>query len=173
MRATISFMQSKSKASQTAAAANQTEDGERAAVLASLRAMRRAMARDFMASAVAALDDSDLTLVQMATLMLLEGGEVTVRALAERFGRSTSAASRMLDQLVRRRLVSRVVDKADRRVRRVGLAARGRAVVEQMLADRAEAQWQIMQQLSVRERAQVTRAMRILQHAAERKTSDE
>lgn len=166
-------MQSKPRSARSAAA-DQTEDGERAAVLASLRAMRRTMARDFMASAVAALDDSDLTLVQMATLMLLEGcGEVTVRALGERFGRSTSAASRMLDQLVRRRLVSRVVDKTDRRVRRVALAARGRAVIEQMLSDRAEAQWQIMQRLSVRDRAQVTRAMRILQHAAERSSGDE
>jgi DNA-binding MarR family transcriptional regulator len=160
-------MQTKTRAPRTPA--QRLDEDDRAAVLASLRAMRRSMARDFMASAVAALDDSDLTLVQMATLMLLEGcGEVTVRALAERFGRSVSAASRMLDQLVRRRLVSRVVDKADRRVRRVGLAARGRALVEQMLADRTEAQLQIMQRLSARERAQVKRAMRILQQAAER-----
>jgi DNA-binding MarR family transcriptional regulator len=150
------------------------DSSERAALVASLRAMRKAMARDFMASAIAALDHSDLSMVQMATLMLLDScDELPVRALAERLGRSLSATSRLLDQLVRRRLLWRAIDKDDRRVRRVGLAARGRALVEQLMSDRADAQLRIMQQLTARQRAQVRRAMQILQDAAERKFSDE
>lgn len=167
--------QVKKPRSRPAAPKDSGEDsGQRAALIASLRAMRKTMARDFMASAIAALDHSDLSLVQMATLMLLDScDELPVRALAQHLGRSLSATSRLLDQLVRRRLLWRSIDKDDRRVRRVGLAARGRAFVEQLMSHRAEAQLQIMQRLTARQREQVRRAMQLLQDAAERKLTDE
>src|SRR6266704_2927552 len=57
----------------------------------------------------------------MATLLLLdEEGELTIKQIAELVGRSISATSRLLDQLVERGMVSRREDERDRRGTRLG-----------------------------------------------------
>lgn len=157
MNATILFMQ--------------RDDGaggviDRAAFAESMRAVRRVMARDFFLGAIAALDEGDITLVQMATLLTLDGGPpFGVKALSERLGRSLSATSRLVDQLVRRRLLRRSEDPQDRRGKLLELAPAGRRLVAQLMERRAEAYLQLTERLPPREQAAVARAMTLLAKA--------
>src|SRR5688572_8744927 len=120
----------------------------------SLTALRHAVLRDGFLDAIRAMDDHELSVAQMATLMLLEAeGSSTVGDLANDLGRSLSATSRLLDQMVRRDLISRQEAEHDRRVQR----------------RRAEAQLAVMASLSDAERADVMRAMALLAEAATRR----
>jgi DNA-binding MarR family transcriptional regulator len=86
------------------------------------------------------IDESGLTFVQMKTVVTLQGsGEdepTTVTALAESMGISAASASRAVDGLVRKRLVTRGEDPDDRRVRRVGLTAKGSELADQIISAR-------------------------------------
>ena len=136
-------------------------------------AVRRAMARDFMRAAVQALGERDLTILQFGTLLLLEDGqERTVGALAEHIGRSMSATSRMVDQLVKRELLRRQEDPNDRRARRVTISPAGRKLLTTMMRRRAEAELKLMATLLPEEQALVVRAMALLAGAARRKAED-
>ena len=133
-------------------------------------AVRRSMARDFMRAAVQALGERDLTILQFGTLLLLEDGqERTVGALAEQIGRSMSATSRMIDQLVKRELLRRQEDPNDRRARRVTLSAAGRKLLLTMMRRRAEAELRLMDSLPLADQQIVVRAMELLAGAARRK----
>ena len=106
--------------------------------------------------------------------MLLDAeGSSTVGDLAGDLGRSLSATSRLLDQLVRRGLVTREEDPDDRRVKRVALAEPGKALIERVQRQRAEAQLSVMAALSEAERADVMRAMALLAEAAARRRTAE
>jgi DNA-binding MarR family transcriptional regulator len=86
-------------------------------------AVRRAMARQTMRSAIDTLGATELTLLQLGALLLLEDGEArTVGALGEQIGRSLSATSRLVEQLVKRELLRREEDPNDRRARRVTIS---------------------------------------------------
>ena len=149
---------------------------ERDTLADSIGRLRRAMLRDGLLGAVAALGHADLSLTQLAALVLLDDqGEHTIKALAERLGRSVSATSRLVDQLVRRGLVHRREDEQDRRIRWVALADRGRTFIGELDRRRAEAQLAVMAGLSVEEQVDVMRAMRLLGQAAStsRRRSDE
>jgi DNA-binding MarR family transcriptional regulator len=142
---------------------------DRKAFVESMRLMRRSMARDFLLSALAALDEGDITLAQMATLMTLDGGaSCSVKALAERLGRSLSATSRLIDQLVKRRLLRRTEDPEDRRGKLITLAPAGKRLVEELMDRRAEAYLQLAERLPAKEQAVVARAMALLAKAAGR-----
>lgn len=137
-------------------------------------AVRRSMARDFMRAAVQALGERDLTILQFGTLLLLEDGqERTVGALAEQIGRSMSATSRMIDQLVKRELLRRQEDPNDRRARRVTLSAAGRKLLTTMMRRRAEAELRLMDSLPPADQQIVVRAMELLAGAARRKVEDD
>jgi DNA-binding MarR family transcriptional regulator len=136
-------------------------------------AVRRSMARDFMRAAVQALGERDLTILQFGTLLLLEDGqERTVGALAEQIGRSMSATSRMIDQLVKRELLRRQEDPNDRRARRVTLSAAGRKLLLTMMRRRAEAELRLLDSLAPADQQTVVRAMELLAGAARRKVDD-
>jgi DNA-binding MarR family transcriptional regulator len=138
----------------------------------SLTGLRHALLRDGFLDAIRAMDEYDLSVAQMATLMLLdaEGGS-TVSDLAADLGRSLSATSRLLDQLVRRGLVRRQEDEHDRRVKRVRLDRRGQELIGRVQRQRAEAQLSVMAALSAADRADVMRAMTLLAEAARRRES--
>jgi DNA-binding MarR family transcriptional regulator len=136
----------------------------------SLTALRHALLRDGFLDAIRAMDEHDLSVAQMATLMLLDAeGSTTVGDLANDLGRSLSATSRLLDQLVRRDLVSRQEDQDDRRVKRITLAEPGLVLIRRVQRRRAEAQLSVMAALSEAERADVMRAMELLAEAAARR----
>lgn len=139
----------------------------------SILAVRRAMARDFLRGAVQALGETDLTILQFGTLILLDDGhERTVGELSEQIGRSMSATSRMIDALVKRDLVRRQEDPNDRRARRVTIGASGRKFLATMMRRRAEAELKLMEALTPEEQRTVVRAMELLAGAARRKAED-
>jgi DNA-binding MarR family transcriptional regulator len=130
---------------------------------------RRILWREMIRSTVRGSSEFDISSLQLLTLFLLMSeGEMTVKRVAAFLGRSESATSRMLDQLVVRGLVCRREGERDRRVKRVSLSENGRAFVAALEQKRAEAQMIVMKYLSPEERAVVAQAMQLLADAARR-----
>lgn len=130
---------------------------------------RRVLIPDLVLRLLDGFEVADLSMVQIATLYVLDDGAApTLRQLAERIGRSVSATSRLVDQLVRRDFVDRREDPGDRRVRRIALAERGATLLRQAERTRADAQLRLMSHLTVEERALVSRAMVLLGETARR-----
>ena len=81
----------------------QSPADERQQLIDDLMVARQTIAREFLIGAISTLDASELTLIQIGTLMLLsDGRERTVTDAAVLLGRSLSATSRLLVQLVMR-----------------------------------------------------------------------
>lgn len=80
----------------------------------------------------------ELTFTQIKLLHQLEGAEreLTLKEAAERVPLSLAAASRTVDDLVRRGMIGRHEDSEDRRMKRVGLTAEGRSVMRRINAAR-------------------------------------
>jgi DNA-binding MarR family transcriptional regulator len=75
--------------------------------------------------------ETKLSMPQIALLIRLNGKRrCGVTELGEEFGVSGAAASQMVDRLVQLGLLERVEDVDDRRVRRLLLTQKGRAIVE-------------------------------------------
>ncbi len=122
-----------------------------------------------MVSTIAGSSNFDISAIQLATLFLLGGeGELTIKQIAELLGRSVSATSRMLDQLVTRGLISRNEDLRDRRTKLVSLSTDGQAFVHAIEKKRAETQIAAMAYILPEERAIVEQAMQMLANAARR-----
>jgi len=146
----------------------QTSDAE--VLHRSLVQLRHAVMRDGFLEAIRTMDDFELSVAQMATLMLLDAeGGTTVSDLATDLGRSLSATSRLLDQLVRRGLVHRQEDEHDRRVKRVALSEFGGELIGRVQRQRTDAQLAVMSALTESERAEVMRGMALLAEAAGRR----
>lgn len=136
-------------------------------------AVRRAMMRGVMRSALDALGATELTLLQLGTLLLLEDGEArTVGALGEQIGRSLSATSRLVEQLVKRELLRREEDPDDRRARRVTIAARGRKLLQAMVRRRAETEMRLIAALAPEDQRTVLRGLELLAEAARKQVDD-
>jgi DNA-binding MarR family transcriptional regulator len=85
------------------------------------------------------MDESGLTFSQvkvLAELDALEGDAGTVTALAEELGISAASASRAAEGLVRKKLVTRVGDPDDRRVRRLALTSGGHELADRIISAR-------------------------------------
>jgi DNA-binding MarR family transcriptional regulator len=101
-------------------------------------AMGRALWRELVIGFASQLGELRLGFTQLAALYVLADGQTTTVAdLAEAIGRSPSATSRLVDGLVRRRLVERRPETEDRRQRTLWLTQRGRALLR--VVDRARA----------------------------------
>ncbi len=101
-------------------------------------AMGRALWRELVIGFAGQLGELRLGFTQLAALYVLaDGSTLTVGELAESIGRSPSATSRLVDGLVRRRLVERHQEPEDRRQRTLRLTQRGHAVLR--VVDRARA----------------------------------
>jgi DNA-binding MarR family transcriptional regulator len=101
-------------------------------------AMGRALWRELVIGFASQLGELRLGFTQLAALYVLaDGRTTTVADLAETLGRSPSATSRLIDGLVRRRLVERRPDTEDRRQRTLWLTQRGQALLR--VVDRARA----------------------------------
>ena len=102
-------------------------------------AMGRALWRELVVGFASQLGELNLGFTQLAALYVLaEGATTTIADLAEAIGRSPSATSRLVDGLVKRRLVERRREEDDGRQRSVWLTARGRAILR--IVDRARAE---------------------------------
>jgi DNA-binding MarR family transcriptional regulator len=85
------------------------------------------------------IDESGLTFSQMKVLVELDSPDEdarTVTALSDELGISPASASRAADGLVRKKLVTRVEDPDDRRVRRLALTSGGRELADQIISAR-------------------------------------
>jgi DNA-binding MarR family transcriptional regulator len=87
------------------------------------------------------IEECGLSMTQCKALLELGGlgqaGEpLQVSDLAEHFGVSVPSMSRAVDALVKEKLVTRVEDPSDRRVRRVAITAKGKQLVETLLVVR-------------------------------------
>ena len=101
-------------------------------------AMGRALWRELVIGFASQLGELRLGFTQLAALYVLaDGSTTTVGELAESLGRSPSATSRLVDGLVRRRLVERHEEPEDRRQRSLALTQRGQALLRAV--DRARA----------------------------------
>jgi DNA-binding MarR family transcriptional regulator len=101
-------------------------------------AMGRALWRELVIGFASQLGELRLGFTQLAALYVLaDAGTTTISDLADALGRSPSATSRLVEGLVRRRLVERHAEAEDRRQRSVRLTGRGRALLR--MVDRARA----------------------------------
>jgi DNA-binding MarR family transcriptional regulator len=85
------------------------------------------------------LDESGLTFVQMKVLVELQNPAEeldTVTTLADELGISAASASRAADGMVRKKLVTRVEDADDRRVKRLALTANGQRLADRIISAR-------------------------------------
>lgn len=134
-----------------------------------LHQFRQAIWHDLLFGMLRSFGDADFTLAQVATLYLLDGeGALTIKNVAEKIGRSVSAASRLLDQLVERGLVGRREDQQDRRSKRVFLTEAGQAFLRTFERNRADAQLAVMVYFSPEEQAHIHEAMRLLAETSRR-----
>lgn len=136
----------------------------------SIGLMRRAMLREGLLASLAAMTDTEVSLPQIVVLFLLDDlGELSASALAERTGRSLSATSRLLDQLVRKGMIRRREGDRDRRNKLFAIGEGGQAFLAAFEKQRADAQLAVMRALSPAERAEVMRGMALLAEAATRR----
>jgi DNA-binding MarR family transcriptional regulator len=139
-----------------------SETGPDAGVVADqLGALLRRLFVDPRADHLGAIEDKRLCLSQVRALFILAGREepVTAGELAERVGLSPAAMSRSLEALVKRRLVTRRESSSDRRVRLVEIAARGEAIVEELIALRRTGLERFVADLEPEPRAQLSAAL--------------
>jgi DNA-binding MarR family transcriptional regulator len=110
--------------------------------------MRTANVRIFNAIA-----ELDLSFTQIKALCALDadGEERSVKALADSLGLSLPAMSRAVDGLFERGLVGRKEDPSDRRMKRVRLTDRGRAVPSALNAARLSALQELVGSLGEQE----------------------
>ena len=103
----------------------------------------------------------ELTFTQFKALMLLahEPEELSVKDVSERLGISFPAASRAVEPLVKRGIVERAEDPADRRVKRVRTTKQGDRLVERLIATRIKSFEQLLDGFSVTERRKLGDAL--------------
>jgi DNA-binding MarR family transcriptional regulator len=103
----------------------------------------------------------ELTLTQIKLLHHLEDSaeELTLKRGAELVHVSLPAASRMVDELVRRGFVERKEDVEDRRMKRIGLTDEGRSVIRRLNAARLSGLEQFVETLTKSEREPLTVAL--------------
>ena len=113
-----------------------------------------------------AIDDTGLGLVQFKTLVALAGStdsdDAPVKLIAERLGVSVPSASRSVDELVKRGLVSRTEDPEDRRVRRVALTPAGQELADEVMAARVAGLEQFASTLTAAERRKLEAAVDVM-----------
>lgn len=95
---------------------------------------------------------------------LAERGPLAMGALSAELRLSVSAATRMVDALVARGLVRRTASREDRRVRRVALSARGRALWDRLHGELLAIDRRVLSGLSA---AEADRVIGVLRHLAD------
>ncbi|MCX7775675.1 MAG: MarR family transcriptional regulator [Spirochaetaceae bacterium] len=105
--------------------------------------------------------EAGLSMAQMGVLFRLSRGKsYPVTALGGEMGVTGAAASQMADKLVAMGLVERTEDPTDRRVRRLSLTPRGRAVIEAGMKARQEWISAMTARLSPEEASAIARVIR-------------
>lgn len=130
-----------------------------------------AVSHTFTSIVIASMIDTDETITppQLRVLMALTAvGSTNMSGLAADLGVDASTASRACEQLVRRRLVSRTQDPADRRHVELGLTKNGVALVGRLLTRRRELFSDMAQRLPAEDQAQLARGLELFSGTARR-----
>jgi DNA-binding MarR family transcriptional regulator len=100
----------------------------------------------------------------MKTLVTVSGDEEpsAINSVSERLGISLPSASRAVDGLFKKGLVTRVEDTEDRRVRRVVLTDEGQEVANRLITARLEGLESFVAGLSAAERRKLDAALELL-----------
>jgi MarR family 2-MHQ and catechol resistance regulon transcriptional repressor len=110
------------------------------------------------------LGDSDFRVLEV----LLHKGPLPVNTIGPKVWLTPGSISVAVDRLVKRGLVSRKDHPGDRRVRRVELTPKGRALISRAFGDHAAAMEDVVRVLSTNERLTLLRLLKKLgKHAAE------
>lgn len=130
-------------------------------------AIGRALWRDLVIGFSAHLHELGLGFTQLAGLYAIGGTQVlTIADLAEQIGRSHSATSRLVEGLVRRGLVRRAEEVADRRQRTLELTGEGRSLLAQVDRARADEFLSVVRPLPPAERALIAMGVAALSSRA-------
>jgi DNA-binding MarR family transcriptional regulator len=134
-------------------------------------AIGRALWRDLVIGFTAQLGGLNLGFTQLAALYAVAGTQtLTIADLAEQVGRSHSATSRLVAGLVRRGLLTRQEEVADRRQRTLAVTPDGQALLAQVDRARAEDFLAIVRPLPAAERALIAMGVAALSsHALTRR----
>jgi DNA-binding MarR family transcriptional regulator len=138
------------------------ESGSRRIADGLLALMRRLWTYDRGGGFLQAIEESGLSLTQVKALIALDderGGPRPIRGLAEELGITAPAATRAVDALVERRLVSRSEDPDDRRVRRIAITDAGRRLVGELASRRAAGLEAFAEGLSAAQRRRLLAAL--------------
>jgi DNA-binding MarR family transcriptional regulator len=103
----------------------------------------------------------ELTMTQIKVLHYLEQHErsLTVKEAAEVVSLSLPAASRAIDDLVRRGFAQRQEDLSDRRMKQVSITDQGRAAIRRLNAARLRGLEEFVETLSPQQRARLSGAL--------------
>jgi DNA-binding MarR family transcriptional regulator len=120
--------------------------------------------KDSQTAVAAAMAGFDLTFSQMRMLWVLDhhGSDLAVSELAETVALSLPAAGRAVDAMVRQGLLSRREDDIDRRIKRIGLTASGRDVLDQISRARGQSADRFVEALTDDERTALAGALATL-----------
>jgi DNA-binding MarR family transcriptional regulator len=116
-------------------------------------------------SAIRVIDDSGLTFTQMKVLMTLAGAREeapSLKPIAEGLGVSLPSASRAVEGLVKRALVTRTEDPSDRRQRLLALTEGGQELADRIMAARLEGLGQFAAALTDEQRERLSEALELL-----------
>ncbi len=111
----------------------------------------------------------DMTMGQMKAVMLLvPNGRLRSRELADGLGIAPSAATPLVDRLVKQKLAKRVDDPADRRIVWIHPTAQAQSVYEELLAAKEDVLAAVFKELAASDRAAVRQSVVLLADAADR-----
>jgi DNA-binding MarR family transcriptional regulator len=111
----------------------------------------------------------DLTMGQLKAVMLLvPTGRVRTRELADSLGIAPSAATTLVDRLVKQKLATRLDDETDRRIVWIHPTAEAQSVYEDLLAAKEDVLAEVFKELPSSERANVKHSIKLLAEAADR-----
>jgi DNA-binding MarR family transcriptional regulator len=117
--------------------------------------------RELMAASRPRWGAADLTFTQLRALSVLARRQpMRVSDLAEALDMSIASASALVDRMARRGLVSRRDDAEDRRTVLVGLAARGRRILEALERGSSEHFTRLFERMTDEERAALATTLR-------------
>jgi DNA-binding MarR family transcriptional regulator len=116
-------------------------------------------------TAIRVVDESGLTFTQMKVLMTLGGARdeaPSLKPIAEGLGVSLPSASRAVEGLVKRALVTRTEDPSDRRQRLLALTVGGQELADRIMAARLEGLGQFAASLTDEQRGRLSDALELL-----------
>jgi DNA-binding MarR family transcriptional regulator len=159
----------------TTAKPRETGTGTEAALRSTATQLGAVMSNVFLhdrGEQLQAIEESGLTMSQCKALLTLAGPGVSteprhIGEIAERLGLSLPAMSRAVDGLVRKRLITRVEDEQDRRVRRIAITAKGERLVSQLVSMRVASLESFISSLSATQRRKLDAALEALLESEE------